>query len=127
MANKSIKIRDGSDVLYPESAVTGSNSNGTYIKFADGTLIQYGTTTISVSLSQIASTGVYYQSKTLNMPLSFASTTYTISGSSRYSTGHILPIGGVANTVSQVNICIYDFYARSGNVSVRWMAVGKWK
>lgn len=127
MANKSIRLTDGTNNLYPEGAVTGSNSNGTYIKFADGTLVQYGTKTISVTLSQIASSGVYYQSKTLNMPLSFASTTYTISGSSRYSTGHILPLGGIPNTVSQANICIYDFYARSGNVSVYWMAVGKWK
>lgn len=127
MANKSIRLTDGTNNLYPEGAVTGSNSNGTYIKFADGTLIQYGSTTISVSLSQIASTGVYYQSKTMNLPMSFVNTTYTVSGSSRYSTGHILPIGAVPTSVSQVNVCIYDFYARSGNVVVRWMAVGKWK
>ena len=34
MANKSIRLTDGTNNLYPEGAVTGSNSNGTYIKFA---------------------------------------------------------------------------------------------
>ena len=128
MANKSIRLSDGTDTLLPECGITGSNSNGYYSKFADGTLIQWGTVTPSLTLSQIGSSGVYYATTNITLPQSFATnSTFYGYGSSRFGTGHNVPIGVLQSSLSVATLNVYDFYARSGTANIKWCAIGRWK
>lgn len=110
---------------------SGGTASG-YCKMPDGTLIQWGHYTVSQegSLTQIASSGVYYGLDYLTFPIAFYNDNYTVTGSTRYSTGHPVPIGFFSRSKSSVAISIYDFYARpmnGGNMIVRWQAIGRWK
>lgn len=127
MANKSIRMSDGTDTLYPESAVYGSNANGSYVKFADGTLIQNGSIAPTLTLSQIGSSGIYSTTTTVTFPLAFADAKFYAYGTSRYGTGHAVPIGAIQSGAGYMTLTVYDFYARSGSITVNWCAIGRWK
>ena len=104
----------------------GTNSN--YTKLSDGTMIQWGTTDLtSMALTQIASSGVYTGTKALTFPAAFLDQNYIVTGRSRYSTGHSVPIGFNTVSTTQAQVVVYDFYARSGTITVKWQAVGRWK
>jgi len=104
----------------------GTTSN--YTKLADGTMLAWGTTDMtSMSLSQIASSGVYSGTKTLTFPAAFIDQNYIVTGRSRYSTGHSVPIGFNTISTTQAQIVMYDFYARSGTITVKWQAIGRWQ
>lgn len=123
MATKSIRLSDGTDTLLPESAESASG----YQKCADGTLIQWGTITPGVNLSQIGSSGIYYRNTPLDFPIAFSDTNYKVMGSSRFQAGHAFPIGFVVTSQSRATVYVYDLYARSGTMTVQWVAIGRWK
>lgn len=103
----------------------GTASN--YTKLADGTMIQWGETTASATLSQIASSGIYYGYYDITMPQAFLNNYFQISGIAQYSTGYVVPIGYQRISTSKFRAGIYDFYARNGNIRVAWHALGRWK
>lgn len=127
MATKSIRLSDGTDTLLPESGITGSNSNGYYSKFADGTLIQWGSITPTLTLTQIGSSGIYTATTTVTFPQAFDNARYYAYGTSRYGTGHAVSVGAIQSGAGYMTISIYDFYARSGTINVTWCAIGRWK
>lgn len=106
-----------------------STSASGYCKYADGTMIQWGTATVAMpTMTQIAASGVYYAAVTLTLPQAFANTSFSVNGNSKYSTGFQVPFGGVPASANSATVHIYDFYARaSGNVVLRYTAVGRWK
>lgn len=107
----------------------GSNAAGNYAKFAGGLLIQWGTVDPGAhTLSQIGSSGIYFDNIVINFPIPFADANTLITGNSRYSTGHCVPFGAWAHSGEGFTAHIYDFFARNGSSFViRWFAVGRWK
>lgn len=104
----------------------GTSSN--YVKLQNGMMIQWGTMDLtSMSLSQIGSSGIYSSTKMITFPTGFYDTNYVMSGRTRYSTGHSVPIGFNVSSTTQAQVVVYDFYARSGTIVLKWQAVGRWK
>lgn len=103
---------------------SGSNSNGSYIKFADGTLIQEGDTG---SFTIPASTG---GSKDVTFPINFYDTNYCVTqtnlgGGTYYS--------WVAESTTNKTIsgftcsCWNNTSAGSSTTNFSWIAIGRWK
>ena len=106
------------------------NNSGTgYCKMPDGTLIQWGSYTVpTVSLTQIASSGIYSQTISMALPQSFVDTNYTGFATCRFQTGYAIPCGCLVRTKSEITFGLYDFYSRSGSgMVVYWTAIGRWK
>ena len=121
---------------------SGSNTYGRYIKYSDGTLIQYGrisktnflaTTTTSSSAQGIT----FYRSPlaTVTLPVSFSSTGYTLVanvGTETNGTRFYIPRPGSRNVGSfQIQVIgVEDFlenekgYTNLG--SVDWQVIGRW-
>lgn len=111
---------------YPD----GDRSIGTtpnYVKFVNGLMIQWGETSQQCTLSQIASSGVYWGAYDVSFPAAFSNNYYVVSGVSQYSSGHIVPIGFARRSTTSFRPYIYDFYPRSGAIRVAWQAIGRWK
>lgn len=121
MATKSIRLSDGTDTLLPEAGVYGSNSNGYYLKLADGTLLQWGLS------------GQYASGNTadiaVTMPLAFVNTTYCV-----FANGEV----GNDPTNYEVLIVIQRDTSQKFNAHIRnatgsytrqfsWLAIGRWK
>lgn len=101
------------------------------LKLPNGTLIQWGQTTLNVenALTQIATSEVYQGTANLVFPVAFANTSYYLSGIVRYSTGFEVPCGFQPNTSSAAMIRIYDYYARPASSTAYklfWFAIGRW-
>lgn len=105
----------------------GSNANGSYIKFEDGTMIAVGYFTPSVAVNT-AGGSIFYGTYAWTFPLAFyAAPTYINANVER--TGAILWGGG--SPTATVNG--YTFYLISGSslaaalTGVRCIAIGRWK
>lgn len=109
---------------------SGSNSNGDYIKFADGTMI----CTLNIKVTdqkintQYGDTSIYFGTRDWIFPISFTSIPAVTCGCFRWSTG------GSWGSVSlpsnkQVRLFGYDMYPREDGVNcyIQAIAVGKWK
>lgn len=110
----------------------GSNANGEYVKFADGTLICMGNTvsvshtTSAANLYGSTSGTSYYAQTTFTFPIAFS----TILNRA------IIPIGNASimtihtrvdliNTITQVSIQSYT--GSSLSASITYVAIGRWK
>lgn len=110
MANKSIRLTDGTDTLYPESAVSGSR----YCKMADGTLIQWGLVEIPANSNN----------KAVSFPVAFVDTGYGISCVPNYVvTSVTIQYGGTSTT----GVTIYRLPSNQYAQPVKWIAIGRWK
>ena len=113
-----------------------NNADGGYCKLQDGTLIQWGKSTLIVnsSLSEIASSGVYTGRANFTLPQAFIDNHFYISGTIKFDTGYVIPAGSAAVNSNTVDVTIYDYYERpasssydTANYVYRWYAVGRWK
>lgn len=103
---------------------SGSNAYGKYIKFYDGTLIQYGTITYP------ASTPDGY---TINFPVSFIDSNYYINASGFYN--YTATLVTVFSTKSTTSIKLWNTYFDGNNWTrdypydnqMDFFAIGKWK
>lgn len=115
MATKSIRLSDGSNTLLPESAVSASG----YQKCADGTLIQWGTASKSISASS-----------TDTIAVSFLQT-FTASPSITVSCLAHVPEIFVASTENHTttgfDIRVKNAYTGALTANVSWQAIGRWK
>jgi hypothetical protein len=106
---------------------TGSNSNGRYIKYADGTMTCYGNYT-NVTTSDSFGGSYYRASKFFTFPAAFSSSaTPVIVPTANYVSGGV---GWVHSTsamgVSGVNVW-YMCYQQGAIGSVNYIAIGRWK
>lgn len=113
-----------------EDAINGiiesnNNSNGTYIKYADGTLIQRG----KYTTPSIEATAGYRQS--VNLPINFIDTDYNVL-TQKMSGGS----GGFSEVIESVYVrdnSMFDVTSwnnRGGAAEpliIGWVAIGKWK
>ena len=105
-----------------------STGDTSYMKLNRNVIMQWGTSDLtSMSLSQVNSTGIYFGTKNFQFPVAFNNTKYYVSGCTRYSTGHVLPIGFTVIDSASAQISVYDFYARSGTIVLKWFAIGTWQ
>ena len=109
---------------------SGSNANGSYIKFVDGTLLQYGVyDTGSTELNKEYGS-VFYDNKvhTFNFPLSFIDNNVSVTSTLELKGG----IGGASisdfNT-TKLSIYIFSTLSRvfTTTAKIHWKAIGKWK
>lgn len=125
---KVIKLKDNT-YLFGTIIESGSNSNGNYVKYSDGTLIQWGTTNISTSSTSFEIGGVTtYRSNQIQqkLPLNFINTS-SMSVSAQIEGG-----AGVLNfiyTISGTSYITLTLQSTSSNYSrtIKWMIIGKWK
>lgn len=108
---------------------SGSNANGTWIKFADGTLIQRGLTGTVVTNGSMVMGGIYGTAVdgTHPFPVAFYNSDYAISGNGSYWTDW----GGWAAPYSTDSLTLFSSRAWSGSPSatckIQWIAIGRWK
>lgn len=99
---------------------SGNNDNGSWIKYSDGTMIQYGIDSYSPS------SGNDY--KIVTFPKSFANTSYFFSPSPTYNyyINVVMVIASIETTSIRVHV-------QKGNDTMdqvqpfKWFAIGKWK
>jgi hypothetical protein len=109
----------------PES---GSNAHGSYVKFADGTMICQGSDTKTTSAVQSnfygsTSGNTYYASQTITLPEAYIDSNYAAMAATT--------IRGVVSTVydhTQNNFKVEVRHSTNAAVvPFRWMTIGKWK
>ena len=124
---------------------SGSNANGNYIKYDDGTLIQWGTLNKSLFLlttdTYTTVQGIkFYRSSgyTLYTPAIFVDMNYTIlvqpllgytSGASRLTTSRTQKVTDGSFDIQLIGV---EAFTSSGNgyvnlLGVDWIAIGRWK
>ena len=105
---------------------SGSNSRGNYVKYADGTLIQYGRYIDTYAIDIILSAVYRADQKTITFPIAFIDTSYRV---------FLTALAPVNSTylVDNGTTSAIDFYPiayalrTSGSYSVDFMAIGRWK
>ena len=105
---------------------SGSNANGNYVKYSDGTMICYGSTSLNeVSVSDYYSFCKRTNSLTITFPMEFdevPNVTITNQGFGIFSY--------TINNITANNFSYYAFtYPSASNASgsLQYVAIGKWK
>lgn len=119
-----VRVRTGSGDWGPWTGITperGSNANGEYVRFADGTQICTGPV-ISVNVN-VATGSIYYSAaSTWTFPATFAATPLCFAHASNAGNGV-----GYCNTPSTTQASVRALAATSQTgVTVRAMAIGRW-
>lgn len=112
--------------------VSGSNANGSYIKYNDGTLIQWNSLIVSDQAinSHYGDSVLYTGTRTIIFPIPFIDTNYSaFCGEFHWGTSASWGVVYNKNSTNWMTLMIYDFYTRNSgtNTSVSWTAIGKWK
>lgn len=106
---------------------SGSNANGNYIKFADGTLIQYTNTSKNITID-----GSYNNSRftttSVELPISFINNNY-IAVVTPLQNGKLLGTTITSQTVNGFGIYIWTQDTRTDTIPLvlNTIAIGRWK
>ena len=114
--------------------VTNDSGSG-YCKMPDGTMIQWGTASITSGTfinTNTGSSGMWDLSCNFAFPFSFAAgSSPRVFGTAKYSTGHMIPVGFFSSSATTAACELYDFYQRVPSASkpyyIEWTAIGRWK
>lgn len=109
---------------------SGSNANGSWVKYADGTMIQYGTYDTGLTDFTTEFGSVFYNQSysTIKFPLAFVDVPSIIINQELggYLGGNTL--GGLP---TKANFRVYLYTAMSAtltrNAIIYWQAIGRWK
>lgn len=126
-SNSATIIESGSNI-YAKISETGSNANGNYIKYEDGTMIEYNTITVQDQAINTSYGSLYVGIRLITFPVEFISVPTVSCSHFRYGTGGSW--GAVQSTsTTQVNLMGLDAYSRNTgtNCKIGWIAIGKWK
>ena len=107
---------------------SGSNSNGTFIKFADGTMIAWSEATVTTtSTTALENGGFRTGSNGFSLPATFHATPRVVA-SSRNSTRDV-GLYAESTNVSTLNIIFKTISSDStSRVHIaHWIAIGRWK
>jgi hypothetical protein len=103
---------------------SGSNNNGKYIKFFDGTLICYG---VVNNITTPANDGI---STLITLPISFINTNYNVSFTIVNGTAYWASVSTSVNSKNTNNFMMYTWNeagSDNSNQSFSYIAIGKWK
>ena len=110
---------------------SGSNSNGSWIKYYDGIMIQYGIKSSAILLNTIQNYNIgtygwsyYYGEDTIIFPIEFYNTSYILFITS-YSQGTSSRTVANKSTTSQSYIVFGSEDTEYANVE--WITIGRWK
>lgn len=105
----------------------GANSNGEYIKWADGTMICYRRANIQASCTSPYGAGLYTGSVTWTFPARFISSPVTPPPSIRLSTGASWAVS-VSATPTEANYYVVDAASRDVGTPAEFVgfAIGRW-
>lgn len=106
----------------------GTNANGTYIKFPDGTMICYGRVSIS-SLAIKSPWGASYLSPALSVtfPATFVEAPPAIAPNMENTTGDIATWYNVLASKNSFDGYFGSAVSRTFACTLSWMAIGRWK
>lgn len=112
--------------------VSGNNANGNYIKYDDGTLIQWNSLIVNDQAinSHYGDSVLYTGTRIVIFPIPFIDTNYSaFCGEFHWGTSASWGVVYNKNRANWMTLMIYDFYTRDSgtNTSVSWTAIGKWK
>lgn len=103
----------------------GSNANGTWVKFADGTAIA---TTILTGTQTVSASGVGYAKTNIGpfaLPITFTSVNHASVETSSHVTGYCwASVAGVTTTTIHLNLFSFT---NGANAKLKAMIVGTWK
>ena len=107
---------------------SGSNENGKYIKFSDGTLICYGRASMSFSIN-IAYGSVFRSDKqSISLPYSFIDTNYVV------TLQGLAPVHVCYAIDDDKSVNLFKFFpvgfvsqASVSSRNIEYMCIGKWK
>jgi hypothetical protein len=107
----------------------GSNANGEYVRFADGTQICWGTGTVSAVTAANnlfgATSGVgVYGNATVVLPAAFSSTLYSVSNQPTFRGFTVL--GAYSKSLSSFAIRMGVSGSNTADVPFEWYAIGRW-
>ena len=111
-----------------EVTVTGSNANGYYIKYADGTMICYGRKALG-SLAITAPWGSWQISpaQSVTYPVAFVGTPASVSVNMENTTGDIGVWGNTLSTTTSFTGYFIRGTTGTFSCTIAWMAIGRWK
>lgn len=108
---------------YSKVPETGTNANGNYVKYEDGTLICWNFYQASIDVTTLTDM-LYRGSQYWTFPYPFIDTNYCISGTSNAINGTIGNLTGASAT----GTTFYVISSRSATSrDARIIAIGKWK
>ena len=107
-----------------ESAIVyGSNANGNYIKYADGTMVCYGTVNFTSDVT-IAFWGMYYDAtqRAVTYPVAFVGNPHVV------ATGYDCFLVSLTTNTTKTNYWVYKAGSATGvYLGIIWTAYGRWK
>lgn len=104
----------------------GSNSNGNYIKYANGTMICYNNISLTVDITSPYEGEYFAGTGAINFPLSFISLPTIIVTLNQNSS--LLSFNTTGIYTNRFNGYISKLQSKSGvSVIIQYMAIGKWK
>jgi len=109
--------------------ISGSNANGEYIKFADGTMICSGTisgtVTITAQVNQFGDTSgnTYKNTKTITFPIEFVGDRPIVTMTSKWS----IWTGLDSDPTLTSAVVLFYAIANTQTVYTDWIAIGRWK
>lgn len=122
------KIEQG---IYDNAFESGSNSNGNYIKFNDGTLIQWGTVTKNIAVTTLSSSTNWYYGDgyVVNFPISFINNNYYANvNNDNAGLISLMVYSTTAKTTSSFEFNLScNIEVTSRNYDFSWIAIGRWK
>lgn len=132
------EIADSAGRLLGESVIveSGSNSNGRYIKYADGTLECYQTINLGKTIYGAGSFGNPYRTETKNwtFPHQFIDTNITLSTTGRISSEDAMQRACIcsgnqlsATRLDQVQIATLSTATTTSDAFAHLKAIGRWK
>lgn len=111
---------------------SGSNTNGHWIKFQDGTLIQWKSEEVTDQAigNQYGGTAIYFGTRLITFPIEFYDANYVGTvGRAIWGTGGSWGSVMTNTQKSTMQIIVYDMFPRESgtNFKLSWMAIGRWK
>lgn len=122
MSTQTIRLSDGTNTLLPEAAESGTG----YVKFADGTLMQWGT------YIKTDATGTGSNSVTISFPITFYSLYYSacqLRGYLDSASFNKYRIITLTRNVSGMTVRVINDTGEESTVTMNldWFAIGRWK
>lgn len=109
---------------------SGSNANGSWVKYADGTMFQYGIydTGLTDFTTQFGSVFYANVNPTIDFPLDFVDVPSIVINQ---ELGGYLGGSTLGGLPTKTNFKVYLYIAQSGvlnrNATIYWQAIGRWK
>lgn len=122
---------DGAQWVGATTVASGSNANGTYTKFSDGTMICRIRRTVTDQAINTAYGSNYLGYRTWTFPIAFLDTTdlaITI-GEAKWGTGAGWTGGASAVTATTCQLNFFESYSRASGTAFTYsvLAIGRWK